>query len=170
MDLTSPIPWSIFLLAPNVDEPHGSILGILSQLARLTRLQHGLSQAASGDKDDFEDKLAYMEKITAFYMEKALVTASLVRNDLIREASCLAGSIYTRLQFRDARTSDTEMQGLRKRLLYIFTQLELQSFEPQKPRLRDRSCCGFYSVVEFCTGGMSNEYSLCAASKVFRCS
>jgi hypothetical protein len=39
MDLTSPTPWTIFMLTPQTAiEPNGSILGILSQLARLTRV------------------------------------------------------------------------------------------------------------------------------------
>jgi Fungal specific transcription factor domain len=132
MDLTSPIPWSIFMLAPQTNEPKGTILDILSQLARLTRAQADLNQATQEEKRDFEQRLTSMERHTAVYMEVALKAGSLSRDDLIREASCIAGSIYTKLQFRDAQTSDAEMQGLRDRLLYIFTHLETEIAEPHK--------------------------------------
>jgi hypothetical protein len=120
------------MLAAQPNEPHGTILGTLSQLARLTCLQPNLDRATDEEKHNFEHRLADMERRTAAYMEKALAAGSLIRNDLIREASCVAGSIYTKLQFRGSQIGDSDMQDLRERLLYIFTHLEAEIEEPQR--------------------------------------
>jgi hypothetical protein len=65
-----------------------------------------------------------MEQHLAAYIAQALSLGSPRRIDLTPEASCIAGSIYTHLQFRDAQPSNPETQLLKDSLVSILMHLE----------------------------------------------
>ena len=137
------------MLAPQNTEPESSIIGILSQLARLTRMQANLEQNPDRAKHaTFEQWLASMEQHITAYCAKALAVGSRTRIELIREASCIAGSIYTQLQFRDSEPDSTNLQNLKGRLVSIFADLDTESIAAD--RLRTEG--SFLLWILFCGG------------------
>ncbi|KAE9362867.1 hypothetical protein N431DRAFT_143607 [Stipitochalara longipes BDJ] len=120
------------MLAPQTTEPERSILGILSQLARLTHVQSNLDHKDRAQYIAFEQWLASMEQHIAAYLAKALTIGRRSHIELIREASCIAGSIYTQLQFRDAQPGSLSLQLLKNRLLSIFAYLDTENIAPDR--------------------------------------
>jgi hypothetical protein len=123
------------MLAPQNTEPERSILGILSQLAHLTRTQADLAQSQNTDQAQhaaFEQWLASMEQHTATYLSKATVAESRTHVEPFREATCIAGSIYTQLQFRDAEPSASNLQLLKEHLVSVLAHLNIENIAPDR--------------------------------------
>jgi hypothetical protein len=123
------------MLAPQNTEPERSVLGILSQLAHLTHTQADLAQSKNQDQAQhaaFEKLLASMEQHTATYLSKAPVAESLTQVEPFREATCIAGSIYTELQFRHAEPSASNLQVLKERLVSVLTHLNFENIAPNR--------------------------------------
>jgi hypothetical protein len=126
------------MLVPQTTEPNRSILGILSQLARLTSVQADLTKATDilkcsiFEESAFEERLTAMEQHLNTYIAKAVSTGNLDRAALMREASCISGSIYTHLQFRDAEPANVAMQALKDRLFYLLNNLDTDTIVPHR--------------------------------------
>jgi Fungal specific transcription factor domain len=126
------------MLAPQTTDPNRSILGILSQLARLTHMQAALPKATDILKSStfkeraFEERLTAMEQHLNAYMLNAAPAGRLDHAALMRKACCISGSIYTHLQFRDTQPGNAEMQALKERLIHTLINLDTITIEPHR--------------------------------------
>jgi hypothetical protein len=131
VDITSPMPWSMLMLAPQSGDLNQSIPAILSQLVRLRKLEAGLRDAMAEEKLSYEELLTATEDKMRLYIMKTTSLASLDRTDLIREASCTSGLIYSTIQFRQAVPGDVALNVLKDRLIHVFNNLDIEVIEPQ---------------------------------------
>jgi hypothetical protein len=117
--------------AERVDPQHSLAVSALD-----TRLSRRNASVDIAKHAALEKRLTSMEQRLAAYIAQALSLGSLSRIDLTREASFIAGSIHTHLQFRDAQPSNPETQLLKDRLVSILAHLESRDRLQCVPRLR----------------------------------